>query len=172
MVSCLDDLIGQVAVVYLDNILVYSNSFVAHLEHLRKVLHHLQEKGIKLKPSKCNLFQQEAKYLGWIVSSARYCMNPEETAAVEALRHKQPATVGDVRKVLGLIGYYRQYILNFSQMAKPLYQLLKKPPEQDNGPNPRTWNHPPKLKGKGQHRSHQDSPLLGQGNINRFKRAY
>ena len=102
MVSCLDDLIGQVAIVYLDDVLVYSESFDDHIEHLRTVLRRLQERGIKLKPSKCNLFKREVKYLGRIVSS----MDPEEIEAVEALRHKQPATVGDVRKVLGLVGYY------------------------------------------------------------------
>ena len=148
MVSCLDDLIGEIAVVYLDDILVYSTSFDAHLEHLRKVLRRLQEKGIKLKPSKCNLFQKEVKYLGRIVSSEGYRMDPEETAAVEALRQKQPATVGDVRKVLGLVGYYRQYIPNFSRVAKPLYQLLQKPPDNEESCKPKTKkpSHNPKSK--------------------------
>ena len=134
MVSCLDDLIGQVAVVYLDDILVYSKSFNEHIDHLRKVLRRLQERGIKLKPSKCNLFKGDVKYLGRIVSSEGYRMDPEETAAVEALRCKRPTTVGDVRKVLGLVGYYRQYIPNFSRVAKPLYQLLQKPADnRDEG---------------------------------------
>ena len=87
----------------------------------------LQEWGIRLKPSKCNLFKGEVKYLGRIVSSDGYRMDPKEIAAVEALRCKRPTTVGDVRKVLGLVGYYRQYIPNFSRVAKPLYQLLQKP---------------------------------------------
>lgn len=101
MENCLSDLIGEKAVVYLDDVLVYGNSFQVHLDNLRQVLQRLRLKGIKLKPRKCSLCKREVKYLGRIISSEGYKMDPEETTAVEALRHKQPATIGDVRKLLG-----------------------------------------------------------------------
>jgi transposase InsO family protein len=136
MESCLDGLVGEIAVVYLDDILVYGKTFESHVEHIRQVLRRLQDRGIKLKPSKCNLFQKEVRYLGRVISSEGYKMDPADIKAVEALREKQPSTVGEVRKILGLLGYYRQYIQNFSTIAKPLYELLKKPsPCSDDQPS-------------------------------------
>ena len=54
-------------------------------------------------------------------------MDPADTVAIEALRQKSPSTVGELRQLLGLLGYYRQYIQNFSSKARPLYELLKTP---------------------------------------------
>ena len=60
-------------------------------------------------------------------------MDPKETSALEALRQKRPATVTEVQQILGLLGYYRHYVPNFSRRAKVLYDLLK----QDQGQDPR-----------------------------------
>lgn len=59
-----------------------------------------------------------------MVSKEGHTMDPAETAAVQALKEKRLATVGELRKVLGFISYYRPYIPNFSTIAKPLYSLL------------------------------------------------
>ena len=106
---------------------MYSKTFEEHVENLRTVLRRLRKHGIKLKPSKCHLFQREVRYLGRIVSQSGHRIDPESTKAVTSLKESQPRTVGDVRKLTGLLSYYRRYIKNFAKVAKPLYDLLKEP---------------------------------------------
>ena len=135
MENCLEGLSGEICHVYLDDVLVYSSTFEDHVEHLRLVLRQLRSKGIKLKPAKCKFFEKEVKYLGRIVSAEGHRSDPADVAAVEALREKSPQTVGELRRVLGLVGYYRRYIPNFSKRAGPLYNLLalpegQKPPQK------------------------------------------
>ena len=132
MESALEGLTHSCCVVYLDDILVYSKSFDEHLHHIQQVLGRMKTHGIKLKPSKCKVFQKEAKYLGRIVSEEGYRADPDDTAALISLKEKRPSTVGGVRQLLGLIGYYRRYIPDFSRRAKPLYDLLKGPPTPNN----------------------------------------
>ena len=132
MEHCLDGLNGDIAMTYLDDVLVLGQNFEGHLENLRTVLRRFKEHGVKLRPKKCSLFQQEVRYLGRLVSSDGHRFDPADVAAVKALGERKPTTVGDVRKLLGILGYYRSYIQGFSTIAKPLYALLK--PEQQLPP--------------------------------------
>ena len=132
--DCLDGLRDNICIPYLDDILVYSKTFDEHVQDVRQVLRRLQEHGIKLKPSKCKFFQQQVRYLGRVVSSDGYSLDPEDTAAVYNLAKQKPETVGDVRKLLGFLSYYRQYIQDFSRIAKSLYDLVA-------GPDPLASNH-------------------------------
>ncbi|KAI3364945.1 hypothetical protein L3Q82_000943 [Scortum barcoo] len=81
--------------------------------------------GVKLKPEKCELFRKEVRYVGRLVSADGVRVDPKDIEAVQALKHKRPQTVGDVRQLLGFLGYYRTYIQDFSHIAKPLYDLLQ-----------------------------------------------
>ena len=128
METCLDGLNGEIAMTYLDDVLVFSNDFQHHLDHLRQVLKRFQAHGVKLRPNKCELFQSEVRYLGRLVSAEGHRLDPSDIAAVKSLSEKRPETIGDVRKLLGLIGYYRSYIQDFSRIARPLYDLLKVTP--------------------------------------------
>ena len=110
---------------YMDDALVYSATFEEHLQHLRHVLRLLKEKGIKLKPSKCKLFQREVKFLGNIVSAEGYKMDPADIEAVVALKQQRPKNVGEVRRLLGFIGYFRKFIPDFSRRARKLFELLE-----------------------------------------------
>lgn len=125
MKECLQEVRDSICVPYLDDTLVFSQSFDDHLAHVRKVLQLLRGYGIKLKPAKCELFKQEVRYLGRIVSVEGSKIDPADTIAVRTLKDKKPKTVGELRAIMGLLSYYRQYIQDFSRIAVPLYNLLK-----------------------------------------------
>ncbi len=95
------------------------------MEAVKKVLQRLQSHGVKLKPRKCGLFKKEVRYLGRIVSAEGSRIDPSDTVTVTALKEQAPSTVGELRNILGLFSYYRQYIKDFSRIASPLYDLLK-----------------------------------------------
>ena len=124
MEQCLGELRDEIAIPYLDDVIVFSRTFDEHVEHLRTVLRRLREHGVKLKQKKCKLFKREVTFLGRVVSKDGYSMDPENTEAVTSLKNKTPQTVGDLRKLLGLLSYYRRYVPNFAQKAKPLYDLV------------------------------------------------
>ena len=124
METCLGDLRDKICIPYLDDIITFSSTFKDHIQHLRQVLTRLREHGVKLKPRKCQLFKRKVTFLGRIVSKDGYKLDPESTAPVRNLKNTPPRTVGDVRKLVGLLSYYRRYIKDFSRVAKPLYDLL------------------------------------------------
>ena len=132
MEECLEGIRDQICIPYLDDILVFSQSFESHVENVRTVLRRLKEYGIKLKPAKCEMFRREVRYLGRVVSSEGSKIDPADTIAVRALKDKRPATVGELRAIMGLLSYYRQYIRNFSQIAAPLYDLMRTPTDVQN----------------------------------------
>ena len=127
MEETLEGLRDTVCVPYLDDILVYSGSFNDHVEHLRMVLKRPKGKGSKLKPRKCNLFKNEVRYLGRIVSEQGYQIDPAETSVIENMKQLNPKTVGELRRILGFAGYYRSFIVDFARIAKPLYDLIRNP---------------------------------------------
>ena len=114
----------QKCLVYLDDIIVFGRDFDETLVNLECVMERLKQAGLKLKPSKCRWFQKSVKYLGHIVSKKGIECDPEK---VEAVQHwPVPATVKEVRQFLGFAAYYRKFIPNFSDIAKPLTNLTKK----------------------------------------------
>ena len=79
-----------------------------------------------MKASKCELFRKEVKFLGRVVTDAGYRMDDKNISAVEALKGVKPTDVSEVRQILGLLGYHRRHIQHFSQIAKPITDLLVK----------------------------------------------
>ena len=120
----------EMCIPYLDDVIVFSASFDEHIEHLCRVLQHLNSHGVKLKPKKCELFKLEVTFLGRIISQDGYQMDPKATRAVTYLKNVTPKTVGEVRRVVGLLGVYHRHIKNFAKIAKPIYDLLNHGPLQ------------------------------------------
>ena len=139
MEQCLEGLRDDICIPYLDDVLVYSPEFDSHIEHLRIVFKRLRDNGINLKPKKCELFRNQVKYLGHIVSREGYKADTSNTHALTISKEQQPKTVGDVHRGLGLLNYYRKYIPDFSLIAAPLFDLLQHPKET-NGNNRKNEN--------------------------------
>ncbi|KAL8587250.1 hypothetical protein ACOMHN_013334 [Nucella lapillus] len=125
MEETLKDVRDRCCLPYMDDALVYSTAFEEHMDHLQEVLHLLKGNGIKLKPSKCKVFQHEVKFLGQIVSADGFRMDQTDIQAVLALKHQRPRNIGEVRRLLGFIGYFRKYIPSFSRRARKLFELLE-----------------------------------------------
>ena len=112
------------AVPFLDDVILYSKTFLDHDGYMRSMLRCLKKRGIKLKASKCELFRRQVKYLGRMVNAEGYRMDDRNIEAVTKLKSFVPNTIGDVRQLLGLVGYHRRHIQDFSQIAKPVSDLL------------------------------------------------
>jgi hypothetical protein len=111
-------------VVFIDDILVYSKNEEEHAGHLHVVIQHLREHRLYAKLSKCDFWLKEIKFLGHTISEAGIAVDPDKVQ--EVMNWKPPTTVHQIRSFLGLTGYYRRFILDFSRIAKPMTELLKK----------------------------------------------
>ena len=103
MDGCLEGITDEIRISYLDDVIVYSKTFEKQVENLRTVLRQLRKHGVKLKPSKCSLLPREVCFLGRIVNYSGHTIDPRNTVAVTKLRDSNPKTVGDVRKLTGLL---------------------------------------------------------------------
>ncbi|WVZ49815.1 hypothetical protein U9M48_001141 [Paspalum notatum var. saurae] len=95
-----------------------------HEEHLRLVLQRLREHRLYAKPSKCEFWIDEVPFPGHIVSKGGIAVDPRKVSAV--VNWEIPRTPREIRGFLGLAGYYRRYIENFSKVAKPMTSPLEK----------------------------------------------
>jgi hypothetical protein len=116
--------LDKFVVVFIDDILIYSNSKEEHEGHLRLILEKLREHKLYAKFNKCEFWLEKVGFLGHIVSGERVTVDPVKVTAVT--ERESPKTVSDIRSFLGLAGYYRRFIENFSKIAKPMTELLKK----------------------------------------------
>ena len=112
------------AVLYLDDIIIFSENVEEHLERLKEIFQRLKAANLMLKPSKCHFFKQQVEFLGHIVSQRGVSTDPSKVEAVK--EWPIPRRVRDVRAFLGLTGYYRRFIQNYGEIAKPLHELTEK----------------------------------------------
>jgi hypothetical protein len=111
-------------VVFIDDILIYSKTEEDHTNHLRIVLQRLRDHHLYAKFLKCEFWLKSVKFLGHTISSEGISVDP--TKVQEVMDWKPPTSVHQIRSFLGLTGYYRRFIPDFSKIAKPMTELLKK----------------------------------------------
>jgi hypothetical protein len=116
--------LDKFVVVFIDNILVYSKNDEEHAGHLHVVIQHLREHRLYSKLSKCDFWLKEIKFLGHTIYQAGIAVDPDKVQ--EVMNWKPPTTVRQIRNFLELAGYYRRFIPDFSRIAKPMIELLKK----------------------------------------------
>ena len=109
---------------YLDDVVIYSETWEEHLEHVRRVLQKLREAGLTVKMKKCQFGMSHCLYLGHMVGSGDVRPEPTKVLAVKAF--PVPTTKKQVRVFLGLTGYYRRFIPDYATVAAPLTDLTKK----------------------------------------------
>lgn len=112
------------ALVFFDDILIYSPDLPTHLKHLRTVLQLLKQDHWQVKLSKCSFAQQQVSYLGHVIGREGVATDPKKIQDV--LNWATPTTVKKLRGFLGLAGYYRKFVRGFGLPSKPLTQMLRK----------------------------------------------
>ena len=116
--------IGKFVVVYFDDILVYSHDLPTHVEHLRQVLDALKRERLFANFKKCHFCSDHVVFLGFVVSRNGLQVDEEKVKAIQ--KWPTPTTMTQVRSFLGLAGFYRQFVRDFSTLAAPLTFLTKK----------------------------------------------
>jgi hypothetical protein len=114
----------QFVLVFFDDILVYSSSWLDHLHHVKTVLEVMREHQLFIKRSKCSFGEESVTYLDHVISADGVAMDTQKVLAV--VDWPVPQLVHAVRGFLGLAGYYRKFIHDFGIIAAPLTTLLKK----------------------------------------------
>ena len=109
---------------YIDDVLVHSASEEEHVGHLRQVFQCLREAGLTLRGRKCHIAMPQVRYLGHVFSATG--MSPDQQKVQAVREWPVPTNVTEVRQFLGLSSYYRRYIYQFSDIAKPLNALTQK----------------------------------------------
>ena len=120
MEECLGSLNMKICVIYLDNLIIFSNSFEQHLERLDIVLTRLQQ---RVSADKCFFFQEIIKFLGHVVSSCGLETDPDK---IEKIKNwPRPTNADQLRSFVGFCGYYRRFVKDFSKVTKPLTDILQ-----------------------------------------------
>jgi hypothetical protein len=116
--------LDKFVVVFIDDILIYSKMEEEHEKHLRMVLEKLRSNQLYVKFSKCEFWLTEVIFLGNVISAGEISVDPSKVKDV--LNWIPPMNASEIRSFLGLAGYYRRFIKDFSKIAKPITRLLEK----------------------------------------------
>ena len=108
--------LNEFAGAYIDDVIVYSKTWGAHLQQLEAVLGKIQEAGLTVKWKKCQFGMAKCGYLGHVIGSGKVC--PESAKSEAVRKFEQPTTKTRVRSFLGLTGYYRKFIPDYMQRSQ------------------------------------------------------
>lgn len=119
---CVDDIlrpyIGKFAYVYIDDVLIFSDSEEEHVEHVTIVVNALHEANMKISGEKSHFFTTSIEFLGHIIKNGRITVDPQKTETIQ--NYPIPKTLKELRAFLGLTGYYRKFIRDYAKVVKPL----------------------------------------------------
>jgi hypothetical protein len=124
--DALKGLIDDFVIVYLDDILIYSQSEEEHVKHVKQVLQRLRDHRLYTKVSKCSFHQQRVKFLGYVVDDQGTSMDTERTEIIRDW--PEPKSAQEIQVFLGFTGFFRKFIRNFSTITASLSKMLKGDP--------------------------------------------
>ncbi|GET65667.1 hypothetical protein PTSG_12973 [Rhizophagus irregularis DAOM 181602=DAOM 197198] len=124
MDKVLKEYLNEFVIVYIDDIMIYSENFEDHLKHIKLVLEKLKEASLILKLKKCIFGKTEIEFLGHVVGKNGLKPSPGKVEKIQKLT--APINIKGVRSILGLCTYYRKFIKDFSKIVKPITSLLRK----------------------------------------------
>jgi len=124
MNNMFSDLLDVCIVVYLDNILIYSDDITQHQSHVKEVLKRLQKAGLYAKAEKCEFHSDSVEYLGYVLSPAGLTMSDTKVKTIQ--EWLEPKKVKDIQSFLGFTNFYRCFIFNYSDIVIPLTRLTRK----------------------------------------------
>lgn len=124
MNSVLSEYLGSICLVYLDDIIIFSTSLTEHIDSIRKIFKKLQDFNLKVQLDKSEFLKKETEFLGHIVTTEGIKPNPNKIDAI--IKYELPKTNRQIKSFLGITGYYRKFIRDYSKIAKPMTKYLKK----------------------------------------------
>jgi len=116
--------IDMCCIVYLDDVLIYSNTLQQHQTDVNNIHEAIRKSGMKVKPSECDFHQSETEYLGFIIGQEGVKTDPVKTQAI--WDWTAPKKIKEIQCFLGFCNFYRRFIEGFSRTARPLYARTKK----------------------------------------------
>ena len=114
----------RIFVVYFDDILVYSKNLVEHIDHLHYVLETLRKEKLYANLKKCSFCMDKIVFLGYVVSANGISVDEEKVTAIK--EWPTPKSITEVRSFHGLASFYRRFVKDFSTLAAPLTEIIKK----------------------------------------------
>ena len=116
--------LGSFILVYLDDIIIYFRTFEEHKQYVRQVFQALREANLMMKPKKCNFAKQELRFLRHIIFKERIRVDLEKIVKMVLL--SLPTNLKQLQSRLGHFSFYRKYIKEFSEITRPMYELIRK----------------------------------------------
>jgi hypothetical protein len=120
----LKNLTGTECWIFIDDLIIFSDTIEEHACRLEHVLERFEKANLKLQPGRCVFAQSQVQYLGYVVSRDGITAAPDKVKAVQ--QYPEPRNARDVRSFLGLASFYKRLVHKFAEIAKPLTELLRK----------------------------------------------
>src|ERR1043165_5253706 len=127
MNEVLRPVLGKCAVVYLDDVIIFSRNPKQHVKDVIQVLELIRQAHLQVKLRKCEFFKKAIKFLGYRISGEGIQTNEDKVKAMREV--SAPTNIREVQSVMGLFNYYQLFVPNFSTIARPIYALIKKDQE-------------------------------------------